>query len=130
MLSRQERQGSGRLLVRTVAVPDPGDVLERIPYEKNSDDFVFDTQFLVQAVRLGYRLGDIPVPVRYFDEASSINFRRSVVYGLRTLATVGTYWLDRLRVKRSPLFVPKAQVAPPAIQQPAPASNGQAVAAS
>src|SRR5437763_571569 len=57
------------------------EVLERIPYEHNSDDFVFDTQFLVQAVRLGFRLGDIPVPVRYFPEASSINFKRSVRYG-------------------------------------------------
>ena len=80
------------------------EVLERIPFEKNSDDFVFDTQFLVQAVRLGFRLGDIPVPVRYFKEASSINFRRSVRYGLGTLATVGSYWLDRLGIRRSPLF--------------------------
>jgi glycosyltransferase involved in cell wall biosynthesis len=80
------------------------EVLETVPFERNSDDFVFDTQFLVQAVRLGFRLGDIPVPVRYFDEASSINFRRSVTYGVRTLATVGTYWLDRLGVRRSPLF--------------------------
>jgi glycosyltransferase involved in cell wall biosynthesis len=79
-------------------------VLEKVPFERNSDDFVFDTQFLVQAVRLGFRLGDIPVPVRYFDEASSINFRRSVTYGIRTLATVGGYWLDRLGVRRSPLF--------------------------
>src|SRR5262245_31563409 len=46
------------------------EVLERIPFERNSDDFVFDTQFLVQAVHFGFRLGDIPVPVRYFDEAS------------------------------------------------------------
>jgi glycosyltransferase involved in cell wall biosynthesis len=61
------------------------EVLERIPYERNSDDFVFDTQFLVQAVRFGFRLGDVPVPVRYFDEASSINFRRSLKYGLSTL---------------------------------------------
>ncbi|HZY86192.1 MAG TPA: glycosyltransferase family 2 protein [Gemmataceae bacterium] len=80
------------------------EVLEKIPFERNSDDFVFDTQFLVQAVRFGFRLGDVPVPVRYFDEASSINFRRSVTYGLRTLSTVGTYWLDRLGVRRSPLF--------------------------
>jgi glycosyltransferase involved in cell wall biosynthesis len=82
-------------------------VLEKVPFEVNSDDFVFDTQFLVQAVRFGFRLGDIPVPVRYFDEASSINFRRSVKYGLSTLATLGQYWLDRLGVRRSPLFVPK-----------------------
>ena len=80
------------------------EVLERVPFEENSEDFVFDTQFLVQAVRLGYRLGDIPVPVRYFDEASSINFRRSVKYGLSTLAVVAQYWLDRLGLKRSKLF--------------------------
>jgi glycosyltransferase involved in cell wall biosynthesis len=83
------------------------EVLERIPYEGNSDDFVFDTQFLVQAVRLGYRLGDVPVPVRYFDEASSINFRRSLRYGLLTLGVVGQYWLDRLGLVRSSRFVPK-----------------------
>jgi glycosyltransferase involved in cell wall biosynthesis len=82
-------------------------VLERIPFEKNSDDFVFDTQFLAQAVRFGFRLGDIPVPVRYFDEASSINFRRSLKYGLHTLGVVGQYWLDRLGIRRSPLFGPK-----------------------
>lgn len=83
------------------------EVLERIPFERNSDDFVFDTQILAQAVRLGFRLGDIPVPVRYFDEASSINFRRSLRYGLLTLATLGRFWLDRLRLVRSPLFVEK-----------------------
>lgn len=83
------------------------EVLERIPYEGNSDDFVFDTQFLVQAVRLGYRLGDVPVPVRYFDEASSINFRRSLRYGLLTLGVVGQYWLDRIGLVRSSRFVPK-----------------------
>jgi glycosyltransferase involved in cell wall biosynthesis len=81
--------------------------LERIPYERNSNDFVFDTQFLVQAVRLGFRLGDIPVPVRYFPEASSINFKRSVKYGLCTLGVVGQYWLDRLGLWRSRLFQPK-----------------------
>ena len=83
------------------------EVLEKIPFERNSDDFVFDTQFLVQAVRLGFRLGDIPVPVRYFAEASSINFRRSSIYGLRTLATVGAYWLDRLGIRKSRLFKEK-----------------------
>jgi len=82
-------------------------VLERIPFEKNSDDFVFDTQFLVQAVRFGFRLGDIPVPVRYFDEASSINFRRSLKYGISTLGVVGQYWLDRCRIYRSGLFQAK-----------------------
>jgi glycosyltransferase involved in cell wall biosynthesis len=79
-------------------------VLERIPFERNSDDFVFDTQFLVQAVHHGFRLGDVPVPVRYFDEASSINFRRSMTYGLSTLGVVGRYWLHRLGVWRSRLL--------------------------
>jgi glycosyltransferase involved in cell wall biosynthesis len=83
------------------------EVLERIPFEDNSDDFVFDTQFLVQAVRLGFRLGDVPVPVRYFAEASSINFKRSVRYGFATLGAVGNYWLDRLGIRRSRLFVEK-----------------------
>jgi glycosyltransferase involved in cell wall biosynthesis len=83
-------------------------VLERIPFEGNSNNFVFDTQFLVQAVRLGFRLGDIPVPVRYFPEASSINFKRSVRYGLGTLGVVGLYWLDRIGVWHSPLFRAKA----------------------
>jgi len=79
-------------------------VLETIPFERNSDDFVFDTQFLVQAVYFNFRLGDIPVPVRYFSEASSINFRRSTRYGISTLATVGSYWLHRLGLKKSHLF--------------------------
>ena len=82
-------------------------VLEKIAYESNSDDFVFDTQFLVQAVHHGFRLGDIPVPVRYFDEASSINFRRSLKYGFGTLGALGRYWLNRLGLRRSPMFVPK-----------------------
>lgn len=76
-------------------------VLERIPFEKNSDDFVFDTQFLVQAVHFGFRLGDIPVPVRYFHEASSINFHRSLKYGISTLGVVGQFWLHRLGIWRS-----------------------------
>jgi len=82
------------------------DVLERIPFEHNSDDFVFDTQFLVQAVHFGFRLGDVPVPVRYFDEASSINFRRSLKYGLETVWTVCRWYLHRLWLWRSRLFQP------------------------
>jgi glycosyltransferase involved in cell wall biosynthesis len=83
------------------------EVLETIPYEQNSNDFVFDTQFLAQSVYFGFKLGDIPVPVRYFDEASSINFRRSVTYGLATLGVMGLYWLKKLGLSRSPLFVRK-----------------------
>jgi glycosyltransferase involved in cell wall biosynthesis len=80
------------------------EVLETIPFDRNSDDFVFDTQFLAQAVHFGFRLGDVPVPVRYFDEASSINFVRSLKYGLGTLGVVGQFWLNRLGVRCSPLF--------------------------
>lgn len=83
------------------------EVLETIPYEQNSNDFVFDTQFLAQSVYFGFKLGDIPVPVRYFDEASSINFRRSVTYGLATLGVMALYWLKKLGLSRSPLFVRK-----------------------
>ena len=82
-------------------------VLEALPYERNSDDFVFDTQFLAQAVHHGFRLGDIPVPVRYFAEASSINFKRSTIYGLRTVSTMMRFWLHRLGIWRSKLFKAK-----------------------
>jgi glycosyltransferase involved in cell wall biosynthesis len=81
-------------------------VLETIPYTRNSNDFVFDSQFLAQAVQFGFKVGDVPVPVRYFDEASSINFRRSVTYGLRTLQVMAQFWLHRCRVWRSTLFEP------------------------
>jgi glycosyltransferase involved in cell wall biosynthesis len=84
------------------------EVLETIPFGRNSDDFVFDTQFLVQAVHFDFRLGDVPVPVRYFPEASSINFKRSLRYGFGTLGVVGQYWLQRLHVRSSPLFAPKS----------------------
>jgi len=95
-------------------------VLETIPYERCSDDFVFDTQFLAQAVHFGFRLGDVPVPVRYFDEASSINFSRSVKYGLGTLGVMAQYWLNRLGFIRSPLFQPRddAPAAAPAAKKP------------
>lgn len=79
-------------------------VLETIPWERNSDDFVFDCQFLVQAAAFGFRLGDIPVPARYFEEASSINFRRSVRYGLESLCTIGQYYLHHVGLWRSQLF--------------------------
>lgn len=85
------------------------EVLETIPFEQNSDDFVFDSQFLAQAAHFGFRVGDIPVPVRYFPEASSINFRRSLRYGLSTLGVVARYCLHRTRLCRSRLFQPKEQ---------------------
>ncbi len=83
------------------------EVLETIPWERNSDDFVFDSQFLVQAAHFGFQLGDIPVPVRYMKEASSINFRRSVEYGARTLGTLVAYSLHRWNIRKSPIFMTK-----------------------
>jgi len=81
--------------------------LETIPWERNSDDFVFDQQFLYQAAALELRIGDIPVAARYFPEASSINFRRSVVYGLSTLSVMARYVLHQAGLIRSRLFLPK-----------------------
>jgi glycosyltransferase involved in cell wall biosynthesis len=80
------------------------EVLERIPFERNSDDFVFDTQLLAQAVRLGFRIGDVPMPVRYFPEASSINFPRGLKYTVASLGVLLEYGMDRLKLRRSPLF--------------------------
>ena len=79
-------------------------LLETVPYDLNSDDFVFDQELIAQVVAAGMapRIGEIAVPTRYFDEASSVGFRRSVVYGLSTLRVVARYLLHRLRVRRSP----------------------------
>lgn len=82
------------------------EVLERIPFERNSNSFVFDTQFLVQCVHQNFRLGDIPVPVRYFDEASSIDMKRSTIYALRTLWTLVQFWAHRLHLYRCELLKP------------------------
>jgi glycosyltransferase involved in cell wall biosynthesis len=60
-------------------------VLETIPFERNSDDFVFDNQVLAQAIHFGFSIGEISCPTKYFPEASSINFRRSLVYGFGVL---------------------------------------------
>jgi hypothetical protein len=70
-------------------------VLMTVPWEQNSDDFVFDSQMLLQCVALGFRIGEIPVPVRYYDDSSSISFRRSITYGTRTLLAVGRFLLHR-----------------------------------
>ncbi|MFZ4694294.1 MAG: glycosyltransferase family 2 protein [Verrucomicrobiia bacterium] len=66
-------------------------VLERLPLDRNSDDFIFDNQILCQAIEAGFRIGEISCPTRYFDEASSINFRRSVVYGFGVLGCALKY---------------------------------------
>lgn len=72
------------------------EVLESIEFNKLSDDFVFDTQFLFEAVKHNFKIGEIAVPVKYFEEASSINLKRSVTYGLETLSCVAQFLYWRL----------------------------------
>ena len=79
-------------------------VLENLPLHENSDDFVFDNQILAQAVAFGYAIGEISCPTKYFPEASSINFRRSVNYGLGVLGTAVRYRLHHWGVLRCRLF--------------------------
>lgn len=81
-------------------------VLETLPLEENSNDFVFDNEMLAQVVYFGFRIGEISCPTKYFAEASSINFVRSIKYGLGVLATSAKYLLQKVRLRRSPLFDP------------------------
>jgi glycosyltransferase involved in cell wall biosynthesis len=79
-------------------------MLETIPFLLNSDDFVFDTEVIAQAVAFGLPIAEIGVPTRYFKEASSVNFRRSVVYGVSTLLVMLRYLLTRWGVVRYAQF--------------------------
>jgi hypothetical protein len=79
-------------------------VLETLPLEKNSDDFVFDNEMLVQAVYFGFKIGEISCPTKYFEDASSINFIRSMKYGFSVLVTAGRFVLQKTGLLRSPLF--------------------------
>jgi len=81
-------------------------VLEALPLAANSDDFVFDNQILAQAIYFGWRIGEISCPTRYFPEASSIGFARSVSYGLSVLATALAFRLQRWRIARFAIFDP------------------------
>jgi glycosyltransferase involved in cell wall biosynthesis len=79
-------------------------VIEALPLERNSDDFVFDNQMLSQAIYRRFRIGEISCPTRYFPEASSINFRRSVIYGLGVLRTSASFRLARWGMDRGTIF--------------------------
>jgi glycosyltransferase involved in cell wall biosynthesis len=79
-------------------------LLETLPLLENSDDFVFDNQMIAQAVMFGFRIGEISCPTRYFAEASSIGFRRSVRYGLGVLATTVGFALHRMGLRRLPRY--------------------------
>jgi len=71
------------------------DLLAKLPFDRNSDDFVFDNQIIAQAVAAGARIGELSCPTRYMEEASSINLRRSITYGLGVLRTSSDYWLHK-----------------------------------
>ena len=81
-------------------------VLEDLPFRENSDDFIFDNEMLAQAVFFNFNLGEISCPTRYFPEASSINFRRSVVYGLGVLWTSVRFRLHQWGLARFRIFQP------------------------
>ena len=79
-------------------------LLEAIPFENNSDDFIFDNEMLSQIIYGGYRVGEITCPTRYMDDSSSVNFQSSVIYGLGVLKTTGLFRLQRWGLVDTPLF--------------------------
>ena len=80
------------------------ELLEEVPFERNSDDFVFDNQMLAQILWLGHTIAEVSCPTQYFPEASSINFRRSLKYGVGCLQTALTFRLAKERIVTSDLF--------------------------
>ncbi len=80
------------------------EVLERIDYNSNSDDFVFDNQFLAQICYAGYDIAEITCPTKYFEEASSINFKRSSIYGLGVLKVSLLYFFNKTRLANNKMF--------------------------
>jgi len=84
-------------------------VLQTLPLEENSDDFIFDNEVLVQAIYFGFKIGEISCPTRYFKEASSINFIRSVKYGFGVLATSMKYILQKSGIMNSSILNPKGK---------------------
>ena len=82
------------------------EVLENIPMLENSDDFFFDNEMLLQTMYFGYRVGEVSCPAKYFDEASSISFRRSVTYGIGVMQTAVKYFMSKSGCKRHSIFNP------------------------
>jgi glycosyltransferase involved in cell wall biosynthesis len=79
-------------------------VLERIPFENNSDDFIFDNQFLIQAHYYGFQIAELTCPTKYFEEASSINFSRSLRYGVLCCVTALQYRLQKIGLAEFKIF--------------------------
>ena len=84
-------------------------VLSTLPLLENSDDFVFDSQMLTQCVYFGFRIGEVSCPTKYFAEASTISFSRSITYGLGVLETTVKYGLERIGIAHSRLFNPNGK---------------------
>ena len=84
-------------------------VLESLPLLENSDDFVFDNQMLAQILLAGFEIGEVSYPAAYFEEASSINFRRSLRYGLGVVTTSLQAFLQRKRLASLRIFDPKGK---------------------
>src|SRR5919198_2540232 len=84
-------------------------VLTELPLAENSDDFVFDNQMLAQCVHFGFRIGEVSCPTKYFEEASSINFRRSVKYGMEVVATTLQFAMQKSGIARFRIFSDKGR---------------------
>jgi len=80
------------------------EVLETLPLEENSNDFVFDNEMLAQALYFDFKIGEITCPTKYFEDASSISFKRSVIYGLGVLGTAAKFRLQKMGLKDFPIF--------------------------
>src|SRR5208282_6359445 len=80
------------------------ELLDTLPLFENSDDFVFDNQMIAQAVMFGFSIGEISCPTKYFQEASSINFKRSVQYGLGVMATTASFVAHKWGIRRIPRY--------------------------
>ena len=85
------------------------EILEKLPLDRNSEDFIFDNQMLAQIVWAGYRIGEVSCPTKYFEDASSINFRRSVVYGLGVLKTAVQFRLCKMGLLKVYILDPGAE---------------------
>jgi glycosyltransferase involved in cell wall biosynthesis len=94
------------------------ELLETLPLLENSDDFVFDNQMIAQAVMFGFKIGEISCPTKYFREASSINFKRSVEYGLGVLATTASFVAHKWNIRRIPRFDPAGRRITPSHHAP------------
>ena len=81
-------------------------VLENLPLLENSNDFVYDNEMLLQTMFFGFSVGEVSCPAKYFEEASSISFRRSVTYGIGVLHTAMKYFFSKNKYKQYPIFNP------------------------